>query len=273
MRRFLILLSMLIFWANSVYAVEFKALELPKQKQNTDVQEAVEITNSDKPVDINSLETPKGLLNDKEYKFKGKVEYDDSGVLFLNDDDIEEFQLKLKKPQKHAKKSVLSDSHLFNDLEEQKRYETAKVDEYLGMPFFGSAEYKAGKNITYGTTFGTELDTAQVEYRTKLFARYDNRFIGFMTAVGKDAYTSSGRQMDSFFLVPELKLGRGVSIVDGFKANPEYDRFRNEIKLQYRPMIKNSRENIELEAGMSQTSYYKSGDLFYQFSVSTKFRF
>lgn len=260
MKKVLLTVSLLLFFINTANAVEFKPLELPK-----DTQEQAEVT-------ISNPETPKGLLNDKDYKFKGRVEYDDSGVLFLKDEDIEELKINIKEPKKIAKKSVFTEDKLFSKIEEQKRYNAPMVDEYLGMPFFGSAEYKAGKNVTYGTTFGTELDTAQVEYKTKMFARYDNDRFGLMTALGKDAYTSSGRQMSSFYLVPELKLGKGVSIVEAFKANPEYDRFRNEISLRYSPKIKNSRDNVQLEAGLSQTTYYKTGDLYYQFSVSTKFR-
>lgn len=262
MKRFLLTISLLIFFVNSTYAVEFKPLEKPKETK--EVQE---------PVKPATLETPKALLNDDDYKLKGRVEYDDSGALFLDDDDIDGLDLKIKNPKKFAKESVFTDKNLFTKLEEQKRIEAPMVDEYLIMSFGGGVEYKAGKNITYGTTFGTDVDYAQVEYRTKMFARYDNRFIGFMTAVGKDAYTSSGRQMDSFFLVPELKLGKGVSVIDTFKANPEYDRFRNEVSLRYTPKIKQSRENVQLEAGMSQTSYYKTGEMIYQFSVSTKFKF
>lgn len=260
MKKVLLTISLLLFFINTASAVEFKPLELPK-----DTQEPAEVT-------VSTPETPKGLLSDKDYKFKGRVEYDDSGVLFLKDEDIEELKINIKQPKKFAKKSVFTEDKLFSKIEEQKRYNAPIVDEYLGMPFFGSAEYKAGKKVTYGTTFGTELDTAQVEYKTKLFARYDNERFGLMTALGKDAYTSSGRQMSSFYLVPELKLGNGVSIVEAFKANPEYDRFRNEISLRYSPKIKNSRENVQLEAGVSQTTYYKTGDLYYQFSVSTKFR-
>ncbi len=261
MKKISLTIFLLLFFINTACAVEFKPLEKPKE-----LQEQAEVT-------VAVPETPKGLLSDKDYKFKGRVEYDDSGVLFLKDEDIEELKLNIKQPKKFAKKSVFSEDKLFSKIEEQRRYDAPKVDEYLGMPFFGSAEYKAGKNITYGTTFGTDLDAAQVEYRTKLFARYDNERFGLMTALGKDAYTSSGRQMDSFFLVPELKISKAVSLVETFKANPEYDRFRNEVTLRYRPLIKNSRDNVQLEAGLSQTTYYKTGDLYYQFSVSTKFRF
>lgn len=269
MKKFIYLIIVSCFFINSVNAVEFKPLELPKnvQKQTPQKEEVKKSETSETP------ETPKGLLSDEDYKFKGRVEYDESGVLFLKEEDLDDMKLNIKQPKKFAKSSVFTDENLFLKLEEQKRGETPKVDEYLALPFFGSSEYKAGKNVTYGTTFGTDLDNAQVEYRTKLFAKYDHRFFSFMTAVGKDAYTSSGRQMNSFFLVPELKLGKSVSLVESFKANPDYDRFRNEVVLRYKPNIKNSRENVQLEAGLSQTSYYKTGRTYYQFSVSTKFRF
>lgn len=251
----LLFLFVLVFVINSsANAVEFKPIEQPKQ---TAIQEVNE---------------PKGLLNDKDYKIKGRVEYDNNGVLFLDEEDVEKMKIKVNVPKKYPQKTVLSESEIFSKIEEQRRVETPKVDEYLITPVFGSLEYKY-KNFTYGTTFGTEMDTAQLEYRTKFFTRYDNKYIGFMTAVGKDAYTSSGNQLNSIYIVPEIKLGKGVSLSNAFKANPEEERFRNEILLQYRPLINNSRENIMLEAGLSQTSYYASGEQLYQFSVSTKFNF
>ena len=253
MKKFFLILS-LIFGINSAYAVEFKPLELPKE-QNT-----------------NEINEPKALLNDKDYKIKGRVEYDENGALFLDSDDVDKLKLKVNVPKKYPKKSVLSDGEIFSKIEEQRRYSTPKIDEYLISPADGELKYTSGK-FSYGTTFGTELDSAQLEYRTKMFVRYDSKKFGIMTAVGKDAYTSSGKQMDSIYIVPEFKLGKGFKIVDAFKANPEYERCRNDIMLQYSPKIKNTRENLMFEAGVSQSSYYTSGEQFYQFSVSTKFNF
>lgn len=256
MRKFL-LFFILIFGINSVFAVEFIPLEMPKETVTQNEQ-----------CNINN---PKALLNDKDYKFKGRVEYDEEGVMSLDSEDIDRLEIKVNVPKKYPKKSVLAEKDLFSVIEDQRKYETPKVDEYLINPTFGELIYQSGK-FSYGTTFGTEMDTAQLEYRTKLFAKYDTKRFGFMTAIGKDAYTSSGRQMNSIYIVPELKLGKGFTLVDAFKANPEYERFRNEVMLQYSPKIKNTRDNLTLEAGVSQTSYYTSGEQYYQFSVSTKFK-
>ena len=250
MRKFL-LIFLMTFFLNSAQAVEFKPLEMPNETTPQNEQKA--------------------LLNDKDYKFKGRVEYDEEGILLLDSEDVDHLELKINLPSKYPKKSVLSEKEIFSTLEEQRRYETPKIDEYLINPTFGELTYQSGK-FSYGTTFGTEIDTAQLEYRTKLFTRYDTKRFGIMTAIGKDAYTSSGRQLNSVYIVPEIKLGKGFTLVDAFKANPEADRFRNEIMLQYRPKIRNSRENLSLEAGVSQTSYYTSGEKYYQFSISTKFK-
>ena len=243
-----------MFLTNTAYAVEFAPLEAPKKEEVK-----------------TETEVPKGLLNDENYKIKGRVEYNLQGTLFLDED--ETLKVKIDKPKKFASKSVLKEKDLFTVIEQQKHYVTPKVDEYLIEPSFGSLEYKAGDNFKYGTTFGAELDTAQLEYKTKFFARYDNRFIGLTTALGNDAYTSSGRQMESVYLIPEIKLGKGFVLVDAFKANPSFERHRNEIILQYSPKIHNARENLSFEAGMGQTTYYKTGDQYYQFSFSTKFKF
>ena len=253
MKKFILLFSVFLFCIQYAYAIEFKPLEAPQENAE------------------NRISEPKALLNDENYKFKGHVEYDENGVLFLNDDEVDKLDIKIKKPTKVQKKSVLSESNIFSEIEKQHSYRTRNIDEYLISPTSGSLEYKVG-NFSYGTTFGTEIDTSQLEYRTKFFAKYDNDFFALMTAIGKDAYTSSGRQMDSIYLSPEIKISKGLTLVDTFKANPEYERCRNDIMLRYSPNIKNSRENFQLEAGLSQTSYYTSGEQSYQFIISTKFK-
>ena len=253
MRRFLLILCILLF-ANTAYAVEFAPLEAPKQEE---VKAETEI--------------PQGLLNDENYKIKGRVEYNPHGTLFLDED--ETLKVKIDKPKKFASKSVLKEKDLFSVIEQQKHYITPKVDEYLIEPSFGTLECKVNDNFKFGTTFGTDLDNAQLEYRTKMFARYDNKYIGFTTALGKDAYTSSGRQMESVYFIPEFKLGKGFVLIDSFKLNPSFERYKNEVTLQYSPKIKNTRDYLSLEAGLGQTTYYETGDQYYQFSFSTKFKF
>lgn len=218
------------------------------------------------------ISEPKALLNDNDYKIKGRVEYDANGELFLDIDDVEKMKLNVGIPNKYPKKSVLNDKNLFSKVEEQRKLDVTHVDEYMITPTFNSLEYKSG-NYTYGATFGTDMDTAQLEYRTKFFARYDNKIFGIMGALGKDAYTSSGIQMNSLYLAPEIKLSKSLTLVDTFKVNPDYDRYRNDIMLRYSPKIKNSRDRLNFEAGIGQTSYRSSGEQMYQFSVSTKFKF
>lgn len=222
--------------------------------------------------DKNDVKAPKALLNDKDYKIKGRVEYDETGVMFLDTEDVDKFNIKVNLPKKYPKKSVLSDSAILVKTEDHKRIKTPKIDEYTIVPTYNSLVYKSG-NFSYGATFGTDMDTAQLEYRTKLFLKYDNRIFGIMTGLGKEAYTSSGTQMSSLYLAPEIKLTEGLSLVDTFKINPDYERCRSDIMLRYSPKIKNSRDILYLEAGAGQTSYYGSGEQMYQFSVLTKFNF
>ena len=254
MRKLLLLFLFVFIFCSQSFAVEFKPLESPAKIDNNDVSE------------------PKALLNDKDYKIKGRVEYDENGVMFLDTEDVDKLNLKVNLPKKYPKKSVLNEQDIFLKVEEQRKLDNIQVDEYLITPTFGSLEYKSG-NFSYGTTFGTDMDTAQLEYRTKFFARYDNKHFGIMGAVGKDAYTSSGIDMYSLYLAPEIKLSESFAIVDTFKANPDYERYRNDIMLRYSPKIKNSRDIFHLEAGVGQTSYHSTGEQMYQFSVSTKFKF
>lgn len=219
-----------------------------------------------------NTEMPKGLLADENYKIKGRVEYNENGVLFLDFEDKDLQSLKIRNPKKYSKKSVLSEKNLFAQIEGQHKYRTPQVDEYWITPFLSQIEHKDG-NVSYGADFSTEMDTAQLEYRTKFFVKYENRYLGVMTAVGQDEYTSTGIQMSSIYLSPELKLGRNISIAGLLKANPEYNRCRSDVMLRYKPKIKNSTDKLYFEAGLSQMSYFDLGEQNYQFYVSTKYRF
>ena len=86
--RKLILAIFILFFINSANAVEFKPLEMPKNQAETQNE------------DINSS---KALLNDKDYKFKGRVEYDEKGILFLDSEDVDKLELKVNVPKKHPK--------------------------------------------------------------------------------------------------------------------------------------------------------------------------
>lgn len=262
-RSWLILLSILFLFAtNRAFAVEFKPLEKPK---------APEVEATPLPVEKKEIETPKALLNDDEYQLNGRVEYDKDGVLFL-DDDVKRMQLKLKDPvKKVAKKSIMNDTKVLTDIQEEQHRLSPQVNEYSISPTFSSLEYKIG-SFTYGTTFGTDMDIGQLEYRTKMFVQYDNKYVGMMAGFGKDQYTSTSRQLESIYLTPSWNLGHGFVIKDAFKANPSAERHRNEIVLQYSPLINKSRENVQLEAALGQTTYYNSGEQIYQFSLFTKFK-
>lgn len=262
-RSWLVLLLILFLSAtNKAFAVEFKPLEKPK---------APEVEVALLQVENKEIETPKALLNDEDYKLNGRVEYDKDGVLFL-DDDVKKMQLNLKQPVKSiAKNPIMNNTEVLKDIQKEQHRLSPQVDEYSISPTFSSLDYKIG-NFTYGTTFGTDMDIGQLEYRTKMFVQYDNKYVGMMVGFGKDQYTSTSRQLESVYLTPSWNLGHGLVLKDAFKANPSAERHRNEIVLQYSPLIKQSRENVQLEAALGQTTYYNTGEQIYQFSLFTKFK-
>lgn len=254
MKKCFLLILLSLFFMQNVNSAELKSVQLPMSEPKK------------------AIEEPNGLLGSDDYKIKGRVEYDENGILFLDTNDIETLNLYMNNPKQIMKRSVLSEENIFTKIEDLRRLKTPIVNEYLISPTSGELEYKAG-HYTFGTTFGAEMDTAQLEYRTKFFARYDNKYVGFMTAVGKDEYTSSGEQMSSIYLGPELKLGKGFSLAAMIKANPGQDRCRNDLMLRYNPKAKNNLNKFQIEAGMSQMSHFNTGEQNYQFSVSTKYSF
>lgn len=259
MKRILILFTFLFLLTHSALSAELNHFTDDKvDKKN--------ISN------LKKTETPKALLNNENYKLKGKIEFDEHGVLNLDDSDIGKMQLNIEPPKKHKPKSFLNEEDMFVKIENERKYKHPAVNEYLISPIYEGENHTVSKNFEYGTTFSAEMDMAQMEYRAKVYAQYNSKFINMMTGFGRDIYTSSGREMESIYFVPEIKLGHGFSVVDFFKLNPSFDRYRNDIILQYSPKIKHSRENVKLEAALGQINYYQTGEQFYQFTLSTKFK-
>ncbi len=220
-----------------------------------------------------TTQMPKALLDDEDYEIKGRIEFDEKGVMNLEDSLTDKMQINLTQPKKHGQKSFFDYKHSLVDIEKNRKYKHSSVNEYSVTPFFESDDYSVGKNFDYGSTFSTDMDMAQFEYRAKIYAKYKSKHLDLMTGFGRDIYTSSGREMESIYLVPEIKLGKGFALVDYFKVNPSYDRYRNDIILQYNPKFSKVKDRVLLEAAMGQINYYKSGQQYYQFSLSTKFKF
>lgn len=240
---------------NNVFAKELSKVEITP----------VKIENKSTP------ETPQALLNDENYKIKGKIEYNEDTELFLDTEDIDKINLKIGDTKKRLPKAILNEN-ILTDIQNTNTPHKINLDEKCQTLLFNSLDYKLNDKLTYGTTFSTDVDIAQFEYRTKLFLKYDNKKFGMLTGIGKDQYTTSGNQLESIYIIPEFKLGHGFVIKDAFKSNPFADKHRNDIILQYNPKIGQTRENVQLEAGLSHLYYYQTGSQIYQLSISTKFR-
>ncbi len=261
MKRYLALFLVLLF-TSSVQAVEIKPLKVQNPIDN---EKTISVENR------NSMpETPKALLNDEEYKLKGKIEYDAEGAVFLDEDAIKP-KIMVNKSKKYQAKSILQDKSVLSEIQIQKQLNNPQIDEYTITPTFGEVSSTTG-NITYGATFGADMDSAQLEYRTKFFTRYDNKYFGILTGFGKDQYTTSGIQRESLYISPELKLGHGLVLKNDLKINPSISRHSDDIILQFTPTINKKQSNMQFEAGLGQTYYHTTGSQSYNFSISTKFQ-
>ena len=256
MKRYLALFTVL-FFISSVQAVEITHQE---------VQNTIDNDKQTTYVENSMPETPKALLNDEEYKLKGKIEYDEEGAVFLDDDAIKT-NININKPKKYTSKSVLQDKSVLSEIQIQKHSYNPQVDEYTITPTFGEVSSTTGK-ITYGASFGADMDSAQLEYRTKFFTRYDDKYFGILTGFGKDQYTTSGIQRESLYIAPELKLGHGFVLKNNLKINPSISRYSDALILQYTT----KQSHMQFEAGLGQTYYQTTGSQRYNFSISTRFQ-
>lgn len=243
---------------NSVFCAEL-TFNLDENYTNLPIEEEI-----NKPIDF---------LNDNNYQLNGSIKYNELEVTTLEDICPEKIQLNLTSSKYSKKDSFINSDSFLKEVEKCRKFRNPKVDAFLISPINEGEKYSFGKNIDYGTTFSAGIDLAQVEYRGKVYVKYKTKHLDFMTGIGHDSYTSSGKEMESLYFAPELKLGKSFAISDTFKFNPTHNKYKNEITFQYNPKFKHVKDRVKLEASLGHINYYYNDRQIYQFELSTQFRF
>lgn len=205
----------------------------------------------------------------EEFDIKGKVEYDENGVVIL-DNDIEQKEIILSLP-----KSVKAHS-----MDEIKTIDHSLIEKYRKISQMnstiwndtireGKTNHKRGP-LTYGVYYENEIDEGQMEYRTNFYSRYDNDKFALTTVYGQNQYTTTGNQLNFFYLSPEVKLGKGFVLKDTLRTS-NTGRRKNEIILQYNTKTKRLDNNLNFQVGFAQ-SVYENSNCYYQLKFATSFQ-
>ena len=143
-------------------------------------------------------------------------------------------------------------------------------EEYYIAPTSHSLSDKIG-NFSYGSYYGTSLDSAQLLYSTTFFTRYDSKHFAFTTGVGTDSGSTNGMNTNTFSFSPEWKITKSLAVKDTMRAYMGVPVKKNQISIVYTPQMKKYIDTLKFELGISQ-SFYENGVTNSAVQFSTNFR-
>lgn len=196
-----------------------------------------------------------------EESLKGYVEYSDSPFTEIILEPQEPEHLNLSAPQKFEAKSLKAVIEGGNNLysaphfSDMSNYSSL---EYAISPIGGATSNGKGR-FSYGTTFSSAIDSSQLENTTKIYTRYATKHVAVSTAYGKSISSGTWEGADTFYVAPEIILGKGFALRDVMSNNITYQKYTNELVLLYHPQKTKHLENLEFELGAGQTFYRNAG--------------
>lgn len=179
----------------------------------------------------------------------------------------------ITKPQKIESKSLVSGikkptfQPIQDELETASKFST---QEYNIRPISTSYSKKFGK-FSFGTMYDSSLGSAQVNYSTGLFSKYEGKHFALSTAFSKNTNYNYDSYNDKFFIAPELKLTKRLSFLDVMQTDVNQINKSNELVLRYTPHFKKYADEVQFELGAGQ-SFYEDNYIKSSIRFSTKFR-
>lgn len=181
--------------------------------------------------------------------------------------------INLTKPKKIGPKSLISNSKKpsFNPIQEDiNNVARLTTKDYDIRPFNTSYSKQFGK-FHFGTMYDSSLDSAQVSYSTGLFSKYEGKHFAFGAGFSKSTSNNSDYYNDKFYIAPELKLTKKLSLLDVMQTDVNQINQKNELVLRYTPHFKKHADDVQFEVGAGQ-SYYQNNYINSSLRFSTKFK-
>lgn len=181
--------------------------------------------------------------------------------------------INISKPQKIGSKSLISGAKkptfhpIQDELEAASKFST---QEYDIRPVSTRYSKKFGK-FNFGTMYDSSLGSAQVNYSTGLFSKYEGKYIALSAAFSKNTNCNYDSYNDKFFIIPELKLTKRLSLLDVMKTDVNQINKSNEIVLRYTPHFKRHTDDVQFELGAGQ-SFYEDNYIKSSVNFSTRFK-
>lgn len=209
-------------------------------------------------------------------QLNGEVEYNqvleepEKNVVNLDSTEVYK-SINLSKPKSIESKSIDIKAPAFTPIQDKLQAASRfSSQEYNIKPVSTEYSKKYGQ-FSLGTGYNSSLHKASANYSTELFARYDNKQFALTGGYSKSTNSNYDSYDDTFYIEPEFKITKRLSLLDVMSTDVMQINKKNEIVLRYRPNFTKYADNMELELSAGQSFY---NDSFIKSSVgfATKFR-
>lgn len=267
------------------YFVDEPTVEQPQLDENqvknkdSNVNDAVNIEAAQP-----STENPEqnvSLQSDSDIELNGYLQYNQQGEEDVEDssihlDPVENRSVNFSKPKKLNSNDLFADfkKPSFSPIQDQENLEAAaskfSSQEYQINPVSTSYSKKIGR-FSFGTMYDSYIDSAQVNYSTGLFSKYETKHFAVSTAFSKSTNSNYDTYNEKIYLIPEWKITKRLSLLDVMQTDVEQINKKNELVLRYTPHFKNHSDDVQFEVGAGQ-SYYDDNYVKSSVRFSTKFK-
>lgn len=238
------------------------------EEQSTDEQNIEDIDKY-----FEEAQAPAEIHGYLEYNQSQEPEYDEKNAVLLDAPFCN--RVNFTTPKKFEPKSLFSSSKapvfspIQDSLQSASRFST---QEYNIKPVSTSYSKKYGK-FSFGTMYGSFLSGAQTSHSTGLFTKYEGKYIALSTGFSKNTNNNSNYDIysDKFYIAPELKLTKRLSLLDVMKTDVAQINKSNELVLRYSPNFKKYADEVQFELGAGQ-SFYDDNYVNSSIRFSTKFK-
>ena len=172
-----------------------------------------------------------------QYQLQGGVSFDnDDGTVFL-DKKINRPILNVK-PANTLIPVYTPSANSYDDTYARTRSALAgssklSGEEYYIEPTSHYLEEQAG-HFSYGSYYGTSLDSAQLLYSTQFYTRYDTKHFAFTGGFGTDSGSTNGANTNMFSIAPEWKITKTLAVRDTIKTYMGLPVKKNQISSAFR---------------------------------------
>ncbi len=201
---------------------------------------------------------------------KGYAEYIEGADDILYMENYQKLSLNIKNPQKISSKNITNGKVPFSN-SNYGAISKFKSEEYSISPDKRNFMQQDG-NWSYGTSFGSEISTSQLEKTTGLFTKYENKYFSLSSNYNKNNMTTAQIQTDNFSITPELKFNNYISIKDVLSKDMTRNRRSSELIFSINPLGAKDLDRMRFNIGAKQTYDENTGNTWSQLNFTTNFK-